>query len=367
MSRLTAVLLAAFQVLAVMGCRSVQVEGRFKLPAELTATAEAEAWPAPTPPAALEAVRFALASQFRVGDPGRVKLRSWERVDWRDGCLGVEVAGTACTEAVTPGYRLVLELEGDGTYEYHTNLDGSLRLLAAGPAARVDEPALTWEGADPAGMCQSLTLAADGLALVGPCGAPQMPLQLWDEAGRPEQLRHLLERFAPFEAHTFAGRVTFRGQGEEVAAPVWRQAIAEWAQLVQLELRLGRSGASWGLALAWQQEDGETGRCRNLQVEVYGLAFASRSRCEGGQAENLGRGWLSTSELETLYAWRAWLAPVAQPLPERLLLSGAGTKLASEAEVKAMREWAAALYARLASSDQVDGTSACLALMERRG
>ncbi len=50
-------------------------------------------------------------------------------VQWADSCLGIATAGTTCAETITPGYLIVLEESGT-QYEYHTNDDGSVILLA---------------------------------------------------------------------------------------------------------------------------------------------------------------------------------------------------------------------------------------------
>lgn len=300
----------------------------------------------PTPeaggiPAAVESVRLALIGQLRVKDQSEVRVVSWEHVDWPNGCLGIPIRDTMCTEAIVPGYRVVLEIKGGLRYEYRTNRDGSLILLAAAPPTGIERPALAWEGNERGGgFCRILTLAPNGEALVGPCGAPQAPLRLFDDMNRPKQLEYLLDRFAPFKADTPAGKIDFHGRGQEVAAPVWQRAIAEWSRLVQQELRSGRSGASWGLALAWQSPTGTDGRCQNLQVEVYGLAYASASRCEGGETQDLGHAWLSTDDLVRLYGWLDRFAPLERQTTSRLVVSGTGTQRANEADADAIDAWA---------------------------
>jgi len=59
----------------------------------------------------------------------QITLVSTEAVDWPNGCLGVEQPGVACTEAIVPGFRIILAA-GDQEYEYHTNQDGSLVVAA---------------------------------------------------------------------------------------------------------------------------------------------------------------------------------------------------------------------------------------------
>jgi hypothetical protein len=64
----------------------------------------------------------ALATQDlaqRLGSADGIALKSFERVDWPDSCLGVYQPDVACAAVVSPGYRVILEANGQ-TYEYHT-------------------------------------------------------------------------------------------------------------------------------------------------------------------------------------------------------------------------------------------------------
>jgi hypothetical protein len=292
-------------------------------------------------PNAVQVVVFAVAMQFRTSTDD-VLLMRWERQDWSNGCLSIPMRAS-CTEAIVPGYRIIVRLRGQ-EYEYRSNLEGSTFLLAAGPEHGITAPALRWEGSD--GGCQTLLLGVDGRAATGLCGAPLTPLGLADDVGRPQQLADLVARFAPFEADTINGKVAFEGAGQEPALPAWKRAIAAWARLVSRELRAGRSGASWGLALAWSQPiPDKAGYCQFLQVDFYGYAYASTARCGGGDAADLGRGWLTTAEVEhldTLYYGKA------QVDENGLLLSGLGTEAMTSDEVDALWNWAEALYNHLA-------------------
>jgi hypothetical protein len=289
-------------------------------------------------PAVVQSVRFALAGQFRLGMDD-IHLLEWERVDWPNGCLGIPMR-SMCTEAIVPGYRVVLEIDGQ-KYEYRCDLKANMLLLAAGPAHGIEEPVVVWEGES----LQTLLLAADGRAAVGPCDAPLTPLRLAQENARPQQLAELLASFAPFDADTPSGRVSFRGYGEKAASAAWQRAVAAWAQLVQAELESGRSGASWGTALSWRAElSDRAGFCQFLQVEEYGFAFASVARCEGGEAQNLGRSWLTDSEVQALDTWLYERLPL--DLPD-LGLFGQGTEPMAGSEISALRTWVEAVYARL--------------------
>lgn len=55
----------------------------------------------------------------------QIKLISTEAVDWPDGCLGVAEEGLMCTQAIVPGFRVILEANSREV-EYRTNEDGTL-------------------------------------------------------------------------------------------------------------------------------------------------------------------------------------------------------------------------------------------------
>ena len=78
--------------------------------------------PAATPtaePAAVEAVRRELAGRLGVA-ASRLKVVSVEPVAWPDASLGCPQEGYAYAQVVTPGYRVVMEHNGQ-QYTYHTN------------------------------------------------------------------------------------------------------------------------------------------------------------------------------------------------------------------------------------------------------
>ena len=300
--------------------------------------------PVAEPPETLQATLWQLASQFRVSMDQVQMVRS-EEVDWPDGCLGIPMRD-ACTQVIVPGHRIVVEVGGQ-EYEYRSTLPDAQPyrlLLAAGPDPGIEDPDLIWEGEE-YGNCRSLLLASDGRAAIGPCDAPHTPLYLSDDVDRPRQWADLLARFAPFEAETPSGRVNFKGLGQEAANPAWLRAIAAWARLVRQELRSGRSGASWGTALAWSREISERpGYCQFLQVEVYGWAYASMARCEGGDPQGLGQGWLQAAAWEQFDAWLYGRAPMSQ---QGVDFFGTGTQEMSENEVDALWRWAEGVYGRL--------------------
>jgi hypothetical protein len=80
--------------------------------------------PLPAEQRAFEAAREALARQLGL-DPLAIRLVETVPVDWPDACLGLPAAGESCAQAVTPGFRVVVETGGT-QYEFRTNRDGSM-------------------------------------------------------------------------------------------------------------------------------------------------------------------------------------------------------------------------------------------------
>lgn len=74
------------------------------------------------PPAAREAQQQ-LARHLEI-EPQSVSVLSVEATDWPDSCLGAEQPGEMCAAVITPGFKIVLDANGQ-KYVLHTNADGS--------------------------------------------------------------------------------------------------------------------------------------------------------------------------------------------------------------------------------------------------
>jgi hypothetical protein len=77
-------------------------------------------------PQAVIAAREKLAALLNI-PVDQVDMVKFEKVDWPDGCLGLSQAGEMCTQVVTPGYKVILQVN-QTQYIYRTNLDGTLVL-----------------------------------------------------------------------------------------------------------------------------------------------------------------------------------------------------------------------------------------------
>ena len=65
-----------------------------------------------------------------------ITVQSAQRVTWRDGSLGCPEPQMQYTQALVPGWRVILRV-GDATYDYHAAANGHLILC---PRERATEP-----------------------------------------------------------------------------------------------------------------------------------------------------------------------------------------------------------------------------------
>jgi hypothetical protein len=72
----------------------------------------------PYPPAVLAAMQ-ALAEELG-RPPQELQVLSYREMRWPDGCLGLPAADERCTQAVTPGWEVVLTVDGE---EYQLRTD----------------------------------------------------------------------------------------------------------------------------------------------------------------------------------------------------------------------------------------------------
>lgn len=104
---------------------------------EETAPAEEEETSAPALDSASEAVvgmvRQMLAQQLGA-DADAIQVTVVEAVDWPDACLGVSQPDMMCAQVITPGYRVMVEVNG-AEYEVHTDAAGRQIILASAPEA----------------------------------------------------------------------------------------------------------------------------------------------------------------------------------------------------------------------------------------
>ncbi|MCC6455672.1 MAG: hypothetical protein IT328_12050 [Caldilineaceae bacterium] len=199
---------------------------------------------------------------------------------------------------------------------------------------------LTWEG-EIDGACHTLTIQANGEAAVTLCGdAPTNTTTLDAQTGEWAAIQ---EHFGMIDAETPAGKITFGGQGS-AEGDLWAQALATWASFTAMELNTGQTSASARTILAWKVTDTaeHSGQCSHLVVLAYGYAYANLIPCDGnGPSTQIAAGWLTDSELATLYQW---VATGARVEGDAGYLDVQGSEPVSPEEITT---WAKAIYARM--------------------
>jgi hypothetical protein len=295
-------------------------------------------------------VRQMLMQQLQA-DFDEIEIVEIEEMEWPDGCLGLPATNEMCILMITPGYRIVLEVDGD-EYVYRTDQQGLVIRLEAAPETRIGETVIEWTETDDTVICTTARIGTEGVAF-GLCGGTLMGGHL-AMPERAEDLEEFRSTYASFEADTPAGRLVFTGEGDEEATPAEQRMIAEWARLVNLEAGAGRSGASWGLVFAWNREGGIAGFADHVTVYVTGEVYASDS---GNEAPvTLGQTRLDAEQLAQVYAWVDRLASfefeqadpaTADGMTIRIVFSGAGEEEAGEAQIQEIQEFASMLHHEL--------------------
>ena len=108
---------------------------------------------------AAQAARKSLAEQMGI-DVEQVVIQDVASVQWPDSCLGVQNPAESCLAVITPGYRVMLEVDGQ-LYQVNTNADGSAWRVLEQPAQ-----GQTGEPADPDSAVQAAkTLLAQQLGI----------------------------------------------------------------------------------------------------------------------------------------------------------------------------------------------------------
>jgi len=126
--------------LGLAACKPVMPEGTTTPATEVTTAPSGEATEMPTAEATVEVsgeaadavskASQALAEELKIS-ADRIEVVSSEAVEWPDSCLGVTSADTMCAQVITPGYSVVLSVDGK-QYEVHTNADGTSVMIASG-------------------------------------------------------------------------------------------------------------------------------------------------------------------------------------------------------------------------------------------
>ena len=275
--------------------------------------------------AAVQAVRAAVAKALGLPEY-RVSVVSVEAVEWTDSCLGIARIDASCLQALTPGYRIIVEANGQ-LFEYHTNADGSAVAVAPVNDTVAANPAVQ---AALAALAKSLGLEAYQIFVVS---------------------------VAPREWPDACLGVSRGGVGcAQVITPGY--AIVLEANQGQLyEYHTNQDGSTVqpaNVALSWTRNGGIAGFCDELVIYHSGDIEVRNCQQEVVSASSLAA--LAEADVALFNEWLANFGPVsilqddgavADSMAIGLSLTGAGSAQPTEAEQQALLQWAQNVYTQL--------------------
>ncbi|MCB0248474.1 MAG: hypothetical protein KDI07_07830 [Anaerolineae bacterium] len=282
-------------------------------------------------------------------DPTQMTLVSMEPVNWPDSCLGVNTMEIMCAEVITPGYRIVVEVDGLQT-TVHTNEDLSVALIAdvEQPAGAVAEDVIvSWQA--PGEPCIAGQISAEWINF-GPCGSPPTQTAPLPQP-RAAELAYYTMLYASYDAETPSGMVSLKGDGPARAEAADQRSLAAWAGEVVADAAGGQADPLNGLAMIWRREGGIAGFCDGLSV--YAGGHAPAVTCQTSPASDLGARWLSSPQLGQVFGWIDALASfqysqkdpaTADAMTLDLSFNGTGQSTALQVEQQAMLDYAGQLF-----------------------
>jgi len=204
--------------------------------------------------------------------PGKITLISTETVEWRDGCLGVNRQGTFCTQAIVPGYKIILEADKN-LYEVHTNKDGS---------AVVVVPALS-----DAGTLEQMAIDQLSSSL-GLNGADVSVVSMANIEFTDSCLGVAMQEATCAQVITPGLIVILEADGLQ-----YEYHISDDGTLIQPA----------NLALTWKREGGIAGFCDNLTVFRSGEIYGNQCKSQPGNVTASFVSILSPDEQDQFTAW----------------------------------------------------------------
>ncbi len=271
-----------------------------------------------------------------------IRIVRTERVDWPDACLGIETPGLMCAQVITPGFRVLLEADGK-RYEFHTDLSGSDVRLALRADVRGGNVLLKWQ-AEEGGVCQSILLYEEAIS-TGQCDMPLSTVPLLGRE-RTQDVQRFVETYAPFEAQTPAGSLTFYGRGGVTATLTEQRMLAEWARQLWTEYDPQAKVAST-VVIAFHREGGLAGICED--VLIYRSGIAEISACRPAHQLGVQKLTLNAAQMQEVYEWADTYLPfessegeanTADAMTTRLVFNGRGQQNADELARQSIQEFA---------------------------
>ena len=285
--------------------------------------------PAPTSQPELTPAEQAAVSRLAVTlnlPADQISVISTEAVNWPDGCLGIQRPGMMCTEAIVPGFRIILQANGE-QYEFRTNESGSQVAQVGGAPLGLMEEAIA------AQLASNLGLDVDEVGVVSSeevefpdsCLGVAMQDEMCAQVVSPGNIIVLKANGLDFEYHISA-------DGSRVQPAT--------------------------IALTWTREGGFAGFCDQLIVFLSGEVYGSS--CRSTQPDGTIQpfvGLLSAVEQKQFFAWVQEFGQVsidvsdppmaADGMAVTLEFYGNGKGKPSETEQQTLMEFAQGLYQKI--------------------
>lgn len=293
---------------------------------EPSATPQPSHTPVDLPPAQRAAVQD-LASVLGI-DAGQVKVVSVEAVDWPNGCLGVQRIGVMCTQQIVPGFRIILEANGQ-QYEYHSNSSGS-QIVPAEDQQPVPAPTQAVQAALRE-LANALGISPDQVSVVSAaniewpdsCLGIQQTNVACAQMVTPGYLILLEANGRQYEYHT-------DGVGQQVVPAT--------------------------LGLSWTRQGGIVGFCDELQIYLPNQVHAASCKPQAEAASADLSELLSASEMNQFNQWLQEFGTVtltqkdpavSDAMAQTLLLQGFGQGQPDATQQQAMFDWAQMVYGKI--------------------
>jgi len=203
--------------------------------------------------------------------PGQITVISAEAVQWPDGCLGVQTLGVMCTQAIVPGYKIILEANGE-QYEFHTNVDGSQVVQVESIVAGSVEEMVIKQWASNLELDESdiAVVSSSDVEFSDACLDVAMQDVMCAQVVTPGKIIVLEVDGVQYEYH-----------------------VSEDGALVQPAT----------LALTWTREGGIAGFCDSMTVFLSGEVYGNQCRSEPNETMGTFADLLSSKERAQFNAW----------------------------------------------------------------
>ena len=256
----------------------------------------------------------------------KIAMVSTEAVTWPNGCLGIVHMGMMCTQNEVPGFKIVLEANGQ-KYEFHTNQDGSIIQLAEGAqnAGEVEQELIKQLAANLGLQETDIKVVSDTtIEFPDSCLGVSMPDIMCSQIVTPGHIVVLEANGVQYEYHTNA-------DGSTVQPAT--------------------------LSMVWKRTGGIAGFCDSMTVFLSGEVYANRCKPQSEGKMGTFANLLSAKEQTQFNDWMTQFGSVnldasdpkgvADQMTVTLDVNGSGSKQPTKAEQQQLFDFAQNLFQKL--------------------